>query len=269
MSNLSNIGFDVQNEEAFSSLIERTYKKSSQIQTKKGSYFKFSDKSGAQLWIQMNDKHEIIGANPHFEGKSKRRVSLTASIARPESILDGAFHAWADPIDKDDPESGSYPFVFDVPNHKIYNTIVLPQILEIQLTAFAQEFEYYQSEDAFENEQEGEVKWAAQSFVPSGLFNMGEGEDPNPPEAFALFAGIIRETEKKKNILTGQEFYWMLVDTLGGEIDVVADPRYFQDTEPKEGGIVHGQFWLSGYLLTEPKPSENSKKRFIKRIFGN
>lgn len=269
MSNLSDIGFDIQSEEDFYSLLERAYEKSTPLKTTKGTYFQFSDKSGAEMWIQMSKKNELLGANPHFKGKSKRKVSITASIDRPESILDGAFHSWADPMENDNPESGAYPFVFDVPNHKKYVGIKTPQTIEIQLSAFAQEFDYYESEDDFANGQEGEPKWASQSFVPSGLFNPGEGDDPNPPEALGLFAGIIKQIEKKKNEFTGQEFYWMLVDTLGGEIDVLADPRFFENATPKSGGVVHGQFWLSGSLLIEPKIEEKPKAGFLKRLFGN
>ncbi len=269
MSNLSDIGFDIQSEEDFYSLLERAYEKSTSLLTTKGTYFQFSDKSGAELWIQMSKKNELLGANPHFKGKSKRKVSITASIDRPESVLDGAFHSWADPMENDNPESGAYPFVFDVPNHKKYVGIEIPQTIEIQLSAFAQEFEYYESEDDFANGQEGEPKWASQSFVPSGLFNPGEGDDPNPPEALGIFAGIIKQTEKRKNEFTGQEFYWMLVDTLGGEIDVLADLRFFENSAPKVGGVVHGQFWLSGDLLSEPKIGEKPKTGFLKRLFGN
>ncbi len=254
MSNLSNIGFDIKTEEDFYELVEKAYKKSEQIKTEAGSYFKFSDKSGAQLWIQLNNHNELIGVNPHFEGKSKRKISLTATIDREESILDGAFHCWADP-EEDDFEIGAYPFVFDVPDYRSYSHIELPQFLDVQLSAFAQEFNYYQSEEAFDTEQEGEVKWAAQSFVPSGLFTP-EGEDSAPPEALGLFAGIIKETEKKTNIFTGQTFYWMLVETFGGDIDVVADPRLFENTASNIGGVVHGQFWLSGRLLTSLKLSD-------------
>ncbi len=262
MSNLSNIGFGVQNEEDFYSLVEKAYEKSIQIKNKEGSYYKFSDESGAQLWIQMDHKNELIGVNPHFKGESKRKVSIVTTINKQESILDGAFYSWADP-EEDDLKSGSYPFVFDVPDHKNYSDIELPQALEIQLSAFAQEFEYYESEDVFEEEQEGEMKWASQSFVPSGLFNPGDEKDPDSPEAFGLFAGVIRKAEKRKNFFTNQEFYWMLVDTLGGEIDVTADLRYFKNSIPSIGGVVHGQFWLSGCLLTEPKISEKKRRKGI------
>lgn len=253
MSNLSDIGFGIQSEEDFYSLLERAYEKSTPLKTTKGTYFQFSDKSGAELWIQMSKQNELIGVNPHFKGKSKRLVSITASIDRPESVLDGAFHSWAAPMENGNPESGAYPFVFDVPNHKKYDEIEIPQTIEIQLSAFAQELDYYESEDAFDNGQEGEPKWTSQSFVPSGLFNIDDGDDPSPPEALGIFAGIIKLTEKSKNEFTGQEFYWMLVDTLGGEIDVLADPRFFENAIPNVGGVVHGQFWLSGNLLSEPK----------------
>ncbi|MBD77627.1 MAG: hypothetical protein CL840_01640 [Crocinitomicaceae bacterium] len=268
MSNLSDIGFDIQSEEEFHALLKKAYERSTPLKTNKGTYYRFSDESGAELWIQMNKRNELIGANPHFKGKSKHKVAITSTINRPESILDGAFHSWANPMDDDNPESGAYPFVFDVPNHKKYDGIEIPQMLDIQLAAFAQEFEYYKSENAFENEQEGEPKWTSQSFIPSGLFNPGGGEAPDPPEALGLFAGIISEAEKMKNQLTGQEFYWMLVDTLGGEVDVLADLRFFENNAPETGGVVHGQFWLSGSLIEEPRITEKSNKGLWNRLFG-
>lgn len=268
MSNLSDIGFDINSEEDFYKLAEKAYGKATSIKAEKGTYFQYSDSSGAELWIQMNKKNELIGANPHYKGISKRTVCLTANVYRKESVLDGAFHSWADPTESDNPESGAYPFVFDVPNHNSLGNIRLPQNVEIQLSAFAQEFDYYENEKAFEQGQEGEPKWASQSFVPSGLFSPNENSDPNPPEAIGLFVGIIKQTEKKKNELTGQEFQWMLVDTLGGEIDVLADLRFFS-AEPKIGGIVHGQFWLSGQLLNMPVLIEKEKKLgIVNRIFG-
>ena len=48
--------------------------------------------------------------------------------------------------------------------------------------------------------------------------------------------------------MTGEKFYWMLVDTLGGEIDVVASTDLC-DELPNPLSIVQGQFWLSGRIL--------------------
>ena len=251
MSHLSDIGFDIDSEVEFYKLAKKAYAKASSIKTDKGTYFQYSDSSGAELWIQSNKNHELLGVKPHYKGISKRNVCLTASLDRMESELDGAFRSWADPTEPGNPESGAYPFVFDVPNHKSLGIIKFPQSIEIQLSAFAQDIDYYENETAFEQGQEGGVKWSTQSFVPSGLFNSNENPELNTPEALGIITGTIKQSEKKLNDLTGQEFQWMLVDTLGGEIDVLADWGFFS-TEPKVGGIVHGQFWLSGQLLNIP-----------------
>jgi hypothetical protein len=95
----------------------------------------------------------------------------------------------------------------------------------------------------------GKIKSASKSFVPSGLFAIdGDLKEIESPQPIGLLAGEIMEFGLKINQLTGEKFYWFLVDTLGGEIDVVADPRYVSQ-EPQIGGILHGTFWLSGKLL--------------------
>ncbi|XOF32520.1 MAG: hypothetical protein ACL93V_10815 [Candidatus Electrothrix sp. YB6] len=265
-SDLSDIGFDVNNEEAFYELIEKAYGKATSIKADKGTYFLYSDSSGAELWIQISKANQLVGVTPYYKGTGRRTVCLSENVYRKENELDGAFYSWADPADKDDPESGVYPFVFDVPNHNSLGDVLLPQDIEIQLSAFAQEVRYYENEEKFEKQQKGEAKWASQSFVSSGLFHPDEKSTPKkPPEAFGIFSGIIKQTEKKKNELTGQEFQWMLVDTLGGEVDVLADLTFF-NTEPKVGGVVQGQFWLTGQLLTTPLLKK--KKGIINRVFG-
>ncbi len=267
MSNLSDIGFDIGSEEEFYKLAEKAYEKASPIEASTGTYFCYSDPSGAELWIQMNEKKELIGANPHFKGSSKRKVCLTAELDGKLSELDGAFHSWANPLDPENPESGEYPFVFDVPDYKTIGRVKLPQNVEIQLSAFAQELDYYDDEQDFSSKQGGEFKWAAQSFVPSGLFNPNSKKAKKRPEALGIFSGIIKNVAKKKNELSGNEFLWLLVDTLGGEIDVVADLRFINKV-PEVGGIVHGQFWLSGRLITKPSlRSIDEKKSVLNKIF--
>ncbi|MCR9142219.1 MAG: hypothetical protein NXI24_08200 [bacterium] len=268
MSNLSNIGFDVASEEAFMGLIEAVYSRCSEIPVSGGTYLLFEDPSGAELWLQMNAQNECIGANPHFRGTSRRRVRITAPVERHESELDGALHGWANPIEdpNEDPnedttedanedanedagaESGDCPFVFDVPDFFVHAGMVLPRIVDVQLSAFAQDCSYFRDEAEFAAKQDSEPRWASKSFVPTGLFNPGEDEpDPDPPEALALFAGEIVEVHRQTNQFTGVDFYWLLLETFGGAIDAVADLRYFEE-EPRPGGILFGDFWLTGRL---------------------
>jgi len=268
MSNFSNIGFNVTTQEEFQQLLENAYKTSKQIKITEGAYSVFTDSSGAELFMQFNKKNELLGANPHFKGKSKRIVCLTNTVERPESELDGAFHCWAEPTEVNNPDSGAYPFVFDLPDFKTIDLIDFPKNFDIQLTAFPQELSIYDSEKEYDESQTSEPKWAIQSFVPSGLFSFGEGEkDPNPPQATGMFTGVIKHFERKRNELTNEEFYWLLVDTLGGEVDVVADIRFFEK-EPLINGIVQGQFWLSGQILNAPKRELLENKTFLQKLFG-
>ena len=247
MNNLSNIGFDVEIIDDFKELVVETCNEGQRIVTDKGSYIVYSDKSGAEIWSQINKNNNIIGAVPHFKGKSKRTVCLTNIIDQQGNELEGAYYAWADPEDENNPESGAYPFVFDVPNFRINEIIEMPKDVQIQLAAFAQEISCYDNEKEFDDSQEGELKFAIQSFIPSGLF-LPKGDNISPPQARGVFSGIIKEWEKKTNEFSGKQFYWMLVDTLGGEVDVVASQDYF-NKDPRVDGIIYGQFWLSGCIL--------------------
>lgn len=248
MSNLSSIGFNVSSEEEFQGLAHFCINNGKLIRCG-GAYSVFTDPSGAELYGQINSDNEIIGLNPHFKGKSRRKVFLTESIADPENALEGSFYAWANPANDSDPESGDYPFIFQVPDFKVISHIVLPEIATIQLAAFAVELKLYADENDFNERQEkigdSDLKYASRSFVPTDLFNTGE-ENLSLPTVF--FAGIIKEKKILVNKDTKQKFYWMLTDTLGGEADVLFDLR-LTDNEPEIGGVVQGSFWLSGKIL--------------------
>lgn len=219
-----------------------------------GFYLKFSDASGAEIWLQGNFEQELIGFNPHFAGKSRRTVGLTKAIERESSTLDGGFHAWANPANEDVETSGEYPFVFDVPDFRMIEQLSLPQICEIQLTAFASnDFKIFADEKEYDDSQESELKYASKSFVPIGLFASdaeAEAIDLNAVRPIGKFAGEVKEFALKTNELSGEKFYWFLVETLGGEVDIVADVKLISD-EPKIGGIVSGQFWLSGRIINQ------------------
>jgi hypothetical protein len=246
MSNLSNIGFPVQNDQDVNVLITETIKYVESIRCPNGFYLRFSDASGAEIYLQGNIEQELIGFNPHFAGKSKRKVGLTKAIERESSELDGGFQAWANST----AEPGEYEFVFDVPDFRLNDEIALPQVREIQLTAFASnDFKVFKGEVDFYYGQDAETQMSAKSFFSSGLFLTRNSLIPvESARPISIFAGEIKEFALKTNELSGENFYWFLVETLGGEVDVVADVKLVPN-EPIIGGIVSGQFWLSGKLL--------------------
>ncbi len=253
MSNLSDIGFPVQSEQDVNVLITETIKYVESIRCPHGFYLRFADASGAEIYLQGNNEQELIGFNPHFAGISRRKVGLTAAIERDSSPLDGGFHAWANPRGEDVEISGEYPFVFDVPDFRLNENIRFPHICEIQLTAFASnDFKIFADEKEYNESQDGGVKYALKSFVPVGLFAFDESDDEvdfSVIRPIGMLTGEIKEFELKTNELSSEKFYRFLVETFGGEVDVVADAKLIA-VEPKVGGIVSGQFWLSGKIIS-------------------
>ncbi len=249
MSNLSDIGFPVRGEQDVNEILMNALKHTEVVTCDRGVYLKFSDESGAELYLQGNKEQELIGFNPHFAGKSRRNVSLTESIQRDSSELDGGFYAWAVPNESGD--NGEYPFVFDVPDFRTIGGECFPELCEIQLTAFASnDFEMSGGQNESHFAAGSEPTIASWSFVSNGLEALEEIDETDLTLArpIATVSGEVKQFERKSNTLSGEEFCWLLVETLGGEIDIVIDPKYLT-SEPQIGGIVNGTFWLSGRVL--------------------
>ncbi|MCY7344754.1 MAG: hypothetical protein LH614_00920 [Pyrinomonadaceae bacterium] len=251
MSNLSDIGFPTSGEKDINDMISHVLELTETIRCPQGFYLKFADASGAEIWLQGNFEQELLGFNPHFAGKSRRRVGLTKAIERESSPLDGGFYAWANPADENVETSGEYPFIFDVPDFHLNQISQFPHLCEIQLTALASnDFKVFADEKEYAASQSGELKYASKSFAPNGLLEFDaadESVDLSAVRPIGTLSGEIKEFELRTNQLSGEKFYWFLIDTFGGEIDVAADVKLISN-EPKIGGIVSGQFWLSGRI---------------------
>lgn len=246
MSNLSDIGFPTPDEQSINELIMHVLEVARQVDCPRGFYLKHTDPSGAEIYLQGNFNQELVGFNPHFVGSSRRRVRIERAVERDSSELDGGFFARA----VSDAGDEEYPFVFDVPDFRTVLIAQYPFDADIQLTAFgSNDFRIFADEAEYDGAQDGETKFASRSFIPVGTFNIAaeDGNEP-PPRPIGRFSGEVTAAERRKNEMSGEEFWWMLVETLGGEVDVVIDPRYVP-AEPKPGGIVEGTFYLSGRIL--------------------
>jgi hypothetical protein len=252
MSNFSNIGFEVNSDEEFLQLVQGIANASSMMKVEEGLYARYSDPSGAELYLQFDKRDEFVGINPYFNGKSLRKVCLQHFVEREDNPLEGGFHAWSNPTDENVPESGEYPFVFMSPAYRAEDVFKMPCTVEIQLTAFAQEIEFFKTERDFYAQQTSDINLSSRSFVPlSNDETPGDDKDHGQLIALAFLTGIVKEVNVRRNEWNAEAFIWLLVDTFGGEIDVVADTRLFQ-TVPVVGGIIQGAFYLSGQLLIDP-----------------
>ena len=245
-SHLSDIGFNVRTQQDFEQLALKASEKGRHIRTRDGTYIQWSPGLGIELWVQLNRGDEIIGLHPHFRGKSRMRCGVVNEIKRPDgTVLDAGYYAWANP-NEDNFEDGDFPFVFDVPNYQLQEP-GLGTVVVVQVAAFAHELESYSSVAEYERSQTQSPAFASQSFIPSGLFTP-EGGDTAPPQAYAIFTGHVVESSLITNPETASEFCWAHVETLGGQVDVIADPVLLNDM-PVTGGVVKGSFWLSGVRI--------------------
>ena len=252
-SQFSAIGFAVTSGEDLAALATSVTERSETIDAGEGQYLKYAPSSGEQLWLQVKRTGDALGMNPHFAGKSLVPIGIEARVIRDSHTpLDGTFLAWANPP-KGAMTGGDYPFAFDCPDAATLAHLALPVRAVAQIAAFAQQVTVYADETAYDAAQKTQGQsFPSRSFIPSGLLSPA-GEPIDPPEPHALFVGHIVEAEPRRNTITGNPFWWALVDTLGGTFDVVIDPELLPNA-PRTGNILSGWFWLSGRIGLDKKP---------------
>lgn len=247
-SHFSSIGCPVASFEELQALAEQASVSAATRPVGSSSYLHWHGADGAELWLQVSERRELIGIAPHFMGSSRMRVGLTRRHPCLQgTALDGSFHAWADP-QSSEPESGCYPFLFDAPDAALYEHVVLPTLAIVQLAAFAEELTVFGSLAEYEESRDAsEIRFAAEAFIPAGLFSRDLAA-ASEPTAHAVIAGRVEHARVLTNALTGTTYYWICTRTLGGVIDVVSDASLVA-REPVPGGVVLGSFWLSGRIL--------------------
>jgi hypothetical protein len=252
-SQFSAIGFAVSSGEDLAALATSVTDRAETIDAPDGQYLKWAPPSGEQLWLQVKRSGDALGMNPHFAGKSVVPIAIEARIARAtHTPLDGTFLAWANPPAQAT-TGGDYPFAFDCPDAGTLASLTLPVRAVAQIAAFAQQVSGYADEAAYEVARHAQgLNFTSRSFIPSGLISPA-GDPIDPPEPHALFVGHVVEAEARRNAVTGNPFWWALVDTIGGTFDVVIDPELLPEP-PRAGNVLSGWFWLSGRVrLDSPR----------------
>lgn len=263
-SNLSTIGFVFADEETFrSSMVAFAAKTTAQLDCDEGSYGIWRSRSGAELWFHFSPSTggstEILGLTPFFEGQSEVELRITGPVHRPnDTAFEGAFYGWIKP---DEADSGSYPLVFDSVDFAARKNQDWPALVHAKLVGFARELKCFANEDAYlASETEGGAPHLApKAFIPIGLFAAAEttadnlDEPPAAPSSFALLSGTVLECSTLANEATGQNFHWLLVESLDAIYDVLADPDVVRG-DITVGGTVEASVWLFGRLV-ERKPS--------------
>lgn len=246
MSHLSDIGFGFQGPGDFYAFVETIVNETTNrvYPTDNGFYVVWTPGAGVELWIQAGKNLQLTGVGLHFTGEGRLRVHVTQSSPSEIDPMHGCLYAWANPQDEDNPYSGDYPLMVAAPNFDFVENAVLEHpVVDCQIAAFV----------------EDELRcWTLPTFLSTGqaeediaLFqsdcqNADAAEEPTP---HAQVRGTVLKLETRVNQVSGNEFYWAVVQTVGGTIDIVADPAVVVGTLV-EGGIVEARCWLSALVLT-------------------
>jgi len=268
------IGFQAGSAEELADLLSKLPETGGQSQPcAPGYYYRWRSDGGSELWIHMMKDREngaaysdlserltIVGVTPFFNGAGRMTVRVMKKRQRPnDNAFEGAIFVEVEPGPR--PHQCATVALLDVVDYACWAYRVTPFIAHAQIVAFPHDLTVYPHEDAFNKVQDREkVKFAAESFFPSGLFSGGDGSDGavfhdplakdfNAPSR-AFFAGRVLSSEARTNTVTGQAFRTALVKTLGGTVDIVANEQLLQcDLRP--GNIVQGEFWLCARLIDD------------------
>jgi hypothetical protein len=248
-TNFSSLGFDIRSQKQMEALLLELAPQAEPVPTYVGgAYLRYATPEGCELWAQLSPTQQLVGCNPHFAGRSRFRVKVTAVQAHGATPLDGQLIA---ELAEDEP---GVPIIINVPDYQQYAArLSTPTPAVVQITGIAQELHLFATTEELSRSAFGGIA-SDGAMIPTGTL-MIDGEKTvrrEPPLPLALLAGRIQSISRLHNSLSRLPFYVFQVKTLGGLIDIVADPEYVVN-EPSVGGIVVGAFFLSGRLI-EPLP---------------
>jgi hypothetical protein len=146
--------------------------------------------------------------------------------------------------------AGRNPFVFDSPYYYRYEGLSLPRVNTVQLTAFAFDVAGYENEDEYDEAYPADEHgycWDYKHFVPVCM-TTPRGEGGELQDAGAEVSGYVTDTGIITNPLTGYDFCWARLETVGGEVDVVCSPDRLSGYLVK-GGIAVTSCYLFGRLI--------------------
>ena len=243
---MSDIGFGSPQGPELESLARKCFENGRASRCPHGTYIVWALGQGIELWVQLNQREELIGLNPHFSGKTCLSLGLVQRIERDGFPMDGGFLSTALPT-AGDPGHGAFQFVFDVPDFRIHDEVNLPLLKPIQLCAFAQQCSIFESEAAYRAvAAKRGFSLSSDAFVPSGFFD-GERRRMAEPLASAMICGNIAEVVEIVNPLTRNRFFQIQVLTCIGKVDVVADAELLPQ-RAKPGQLLQCSVWLSGKI---------------------
>jgi hypothetical protein len=223
------------------------------VETDGGSYLKWSVGERLELWTRLKDGEPEMLFYAYYAGESRMRVALIEKMPRRKTTLsDGAFFCRGGGCAGADWVAGRNPFVFDTPHYHSYDGLNLPRVGTVQLTGFAYSMAGFENEDEYEEAYPADDQgycWDYKHFIPALMLGP-RGEGGEVQSASAEVSGWVSDTAILTNPVTGLDFCWARLDTIGGEVDVVCSPDRLSGYLVK-GGLAASNCYLYGRLIED------------------
>lgn len=262
-SNLSTIGFVFADAEIFRDVMMKCAQQSSgELECSAGAYGIWRSRTGAEIWFHLGKSDdgttEIFGLTPFFEGQSDVLLNIIGAVSREgDNAFEGAMQGWVSP---DGTADGSYPILFDAVDFASHTDTEWPAQRRVRLTAFARELEAFASDQAYYAARgsagDDVPQLAAHAYIPVGLFAAEDSREaaaaPEPagPQSSAVLTGNVLDHRTFTNEVSGQDFVWLLVESLEATLDLVADPAVVTG-EIVDGGTIEAAVVMFGRLLED------------------
>lgn len=239
-NDFTDIGFPIHPHQDARPYLERALREGRRVVTPVGTQVSWSPGEGARLWLDLTPSGEVADFAPDLESSAVTKLWLGGRRPAGDGSASGAFEALWGNVDA--------PFLFDVPDFRAHDTLALPCQSLVRLTGFAQQtLSAHDSDEAYHKTMHGTPHLASEAFIPSGLI-LPNGSRRVPPRAWAIVYGHVSAVESRVNPATGMSFVWARLSSLDVTVEIVADPELVPEL-PSVGGVVGGQFWLSGRPL--------------------
>ena len=212
-------------------------------------YLKWEVGERVELWTDVKDGKPEMLFKTFYAGEARMKVALIEKTPRRDAVLsDGAFLCRGKAYEGAGWVAGHNPFIFDAIDFHRYDSLSLPRVGTVQLTAFSYYLTGFEDEEVYEEAyppNENGYAWAARHFIPGLIYDGQRGEGGELQQAHVEVSGYVNDTDIITNAVTGRDFCWARLDTVGGEVDVVCAPDNLSGYLVK-GGIAVSRGFLYG-----------------------
>lgn len=204
--------------------------------------------TGPEIWVQVNQAGEVIGATPFFATGAPHTVAITGIGEDPEEALDGWIDGWLEPGEPDEPYSGAFPLRVSLLDFALVRNRIttFPTTRRVEIAALTHEAELYENEAVYRTAPGEVYRLPLESFASTA--HAGIDDTLDFAEATALASGRIAQARLLINPVSEAAYWWMQVSLRNVTLHAFAD-RETLGKEPQAGNILWASFWLVGRTL--------------------